>query len=495
MRRRETLTALALLAACSPAPQDQAISATPSATPSAAAPVVEVPPVSGLHLQALVATSGEGVELLLDGDPTTGWSPAHDAVDEGILLRFEEPTRVMQAKVQLCPESSPVTFESFVNGAQNTLVRVNPGGPVLIPWRGGADTPAIKSLFLRVVNSDGAMDVCEISMQLPPEQGLQVRAPRTIPATVQASSVLEPAAAYHPGYLFDGRTDFGWVEGAEGLGVGETLSIAFEGPVQISGLDLWNGYQRSQDHFSKNARLAAVELRIDGGEPQLLRVADTQGAQQLALAAPAEGQRLELRVAEVVAGSRYEDLVISELRLRDAQGPLGLRTQDLDHQEQALRARIQGHELDRIVDRTWRGLCNEQTRLTLRSNHSFVSYGQEDQGPDDSVSEVFDGAWVDGELGPPASIQTFGRRHRTETTWQPYGDDQVQSSVRISGGKSRLWIHDFTQPKPAIDLLADPSFRAEQASCMDTGTAWLEQDMGDLLVIDGSTMAGLYVPF
>jgi hypothetical protein len=67
--------------------------------------------------------------------------------------------------------------------------------------------------------------------------------------------------------------------------------------------------------------------------------------------------------------------------------------------------------------------------------------------------------------------------------------------VRISGGKSRLWIHDFTQPKPAIDLLADPSFRAEQASCMDTGTAWLEQDMGDLLVIDGSTMAGLYVPF
>jgi hypothetical protein len=496
MRTIQLATLLTLLSACGSAPEQAPPSVPAPAELQVASrvPVATVPPVTGLHLQALVASSGEGVARVLDGDPTTGWSPAHDPMDEGILLRFEEPTRVMQAQLQLCPESSAATFQSFVNGNENTLVRVNPGGPVLIPWRGMADSPAIKSLYLRVLNSDGPVDLCEVYLTLPPEQAQQVRPPRTVPATLKASSTLEPCDAYHAGYLLDGRTDFGWVEGAEGLGVGEQLTIGFEAPLTITGLDIWNGYQRSEQHYSANARLARLELSVDGGAPLSLAVADTQGPQRLDLPAPVTGKDFVLTVADAVAGSKYQDLVISELRLRDASGPFSLRTEDLAQREHDLLEQIQGHDLDRIVDRTWRGLCNEGVRLTLRSNHSFVRYAQLDEDPDEALREVFDGAWVVQELGAPDSIRTFGRKHRTQTTWVPYGDDQVQSTVRIAGGKSELWLHDAANPSPAAALLEDQAFAAEHATCMDPGSAWLEQDMGDLLFIQGATLAGIYRP-
>jgi len=507
MRSSTLVFLLPLALACSSSTDGDATpaanpAATPQATPATAVqpaatarPWVPVPPVSGIHLQSLVATSGEGVERLLDGDPTTGWSPMHDPVDEGVLLRFEEPTRVMQVKLQLCPESSSATFESFVNGASNTLVRVNPGGPVLVPWRGGADTPAIKSFFLRVVGSDGPVDICEIAVIMPPEITQAVKPPRSVDATLKASSVLEPCDAYHPGYLFDGRTDFGWVEGAEGLGVGETLTIQFDGPIELTGFDLWNGYQRSADHFDRNARAAQLDLSVDGSAPMPLSVTDTQGPQRLELPTPVTGERFVLTVAQATAGSKYEDLVISELRLRDAAGPVSLHTTDLAEREHLLLETIHGSDLDRIVNRSWQGLCNESTRFTLRSNHSFVSYAQIVDDEDESMHEVFDGAWVVQDMTAPATIQTYGRKHRTQTTWVPYGDDQVQSTVRIAGGKSQLWLHDPAAPQPAATLLADPAFASEHAYCMGPIDGWLGQDMGDLLVIQGASMAGVYKPF
>ncbi len=497
MRSPYLIAMLPLLFSCStePAPDPGAPPAAPGTPPAQPeAPGVTVPPVTGLHLQALVATSGDGVERLLDGDPTTGWSPASDAVDEGVLLRFEEPTRVLEAKLQLCPESTAATFQSYVNGAENTRVRVNPGGPVLIPWREQMDTPAVKSLFVRILGSDGPVDICEIAVTLPPEQTQAVAPPRAVPATVQATSVLEPCEAYHTGYLFDGRTDFGWVEGAEGLGVGEKLILDFGGAIEITGFDIWNGYQRSPDHFQRNARLAKLGLSVDGAEPMAIAVADTQGPQRIDLPAPVTGKRFELKIAEAVAGTSYEDLVISELRLRDASGPFGLVTADLEKKETELLDKLVDHELGTAVNTTWVGLCNELDRLTLRSNHSFVAYTTLEEGPDDEIREVFDGAWVLRELAAPSTIQTFGRRHRTLSTWMPYGDDQVQTTVKIAGGKSQLWLHDHTAPAPAAELLKDQSFAAEHAYCQQ-GTAWLEQDMGELLFIKGSALAGIYRPF
>lgn len=497
MRHTLLVTPL-LLAACfsdeSADPEAPVAATTPSA-PAATTPTTGNPPVTGLHLQSLVATSGGGVATVLDGDPATGWRPEGGAHDEGILLRFEEPTRVLQASLQLCQDSAPATFQSFVDGSENTLTRIHPGGPVLLPWRGGVEAPSLRSLYVRALSADGELCIAEITLVLPPEQQAQVKAPRALPGTVQATSVLEPADAYHPGYLFDGRTDFGWVEGAAELGVGEQLTIQLERPASFEALDLWNGYQRSEDHFRKNGRLASLKLTVDDSEPVTLPVADTMGAQTLALPAPVTGQRLTLEIAQATPGSKYQDLVLSELRLRDADGPIAMTTPDLAQRKEALQELVLGKDLAKVVDRSWKSVCGETTRLKLRSNHSFVVYMEGEEGPDDSASEVFDGAWVvRKQSATETTVQLYGRRHRTETTWVPYGDDQVASSVRISGGKSTLWLYGQAVSDQIEKLLDDPSFRSEHGWCHDRGTSWMDEHGDDLLVIQGSALAGVFEP-
>ncbi len=488
------ITLLPLLGACFSSSDDAPTTpASGAAAPAATdAPTGGAPPITGLHLQSLVASSGDGVEAVLDGRPATGWSPEGDPMDEGILLRFEEPTRVLQANIQLCADSAAATFQTYINGNENTRVRVNPGGPVLIPWREQLDSPALKSLYVRVLFPDGPVEICEIGLALPPEIGKQVRPPRTVPATIAASSVLEPADAYHPAYLYDGRTDFGWVEGVDGLGQGESVTITFEAPTTITGFDLWNGYQRSEDHFRKNARASALSLSVDGAESIPLTVSDTQGPQFLALPAPVTGERFELSITGTIEGSKYADLVLSELRPHDELGPLALSIPDLDQRQKALVGSLQAGGLALIVDKTWQSVCDD-TRFTLRSNHSFVVYATTAEDPDNETHEVFDGAWVvRNQSGNVGEIQLFGRRHRTETSWVPYGSAEVASSVRIAGGKSKLWLHDISFNAESIEALNEPAFRSAHAWCQPEGVAWADASEDPLLFVTGSSLAGIF---
>ncbi len=485
-----------LLAACSSSSDDAAQPPVTQVRPDHAAQATtpEPEPTTGLFLQALVATSGADAAKVLDGDAGTGWRPRGDPENEGLLLRFEQPVRVLEAKVQLCADSGAATIHSYLDGSDNTLTRVNPGGFVKLPWRGGVEAPAFKSLFLRAGSVAGALCVAEVALTLPPEVQGPVRPPRSRVARVEASSVLEPADAYHPGYLFDGRTDFGWVEGAEGLGVGEELTLSFKSPVKIAALEVWNGYQRSEDHFKKNARLSSLTLNVDSRPPVTLQVADTMGPQRLELPEPVSASRLRLGIAGAVPGSRYEDLVISELRLHDAQGALSVATPDLGQRQKALQEQVAGELLSQVVDKSWTGFCDDSETLKLRSNHSFVHYSAVAEGPDDSVREVFDGAWVVDEQGPgTAGVQLYGRRHRTETSWRPYGDDQVSSSIRIAGGRLELWLHSDALLQKTEALVDEPAFNQAKAWCLTEGAHSAALQGRELLVISGGALSGLYI--
>ena len=67
-------------------------------------------------LQALSATSGEGVEKVLDGDPATGWRPQGDAEEEGVLLRFEQPLALDAVTLRACTGSPDLSVALSQNG-------------------------------------------------------------------------------------------------------------------------------------------------------------------------------------------------------------------------------------------------------------------------------------------------------------------------------------------------------------------------------------------
>ena len=250
-----------------------------------------------------------------------------------------------------------------------------------------------------------------------------------IRGTVTASSSLAPEEAYSPLFLFDSRRDFGWAEGSPGDGVGESLVFTFPASVTIAGLWIWNGYQRSDRHFTSNARVKGFTFGADGASSGRYTLKDEQGFQHIPLAAPLTGRRFTLRIDEVFPGAAYPDLVISELRFSDGKRVFTIDTnRDLDAGKRALIAGTRGTALEQVLDRTLAG--RDGTAMALRSNGSFVVWTH---GPGGTVAEtVADGNWrILSADASRAQISIFGRVRSLRET-QDYYRNRVQAEmVRI----------------------------------------------------------------
>lgn len=420
--------ALAFALACGSATEEPAPApggSTPGPATIEPAPPGE-PSTPRLRLAAVVATSGDGAAML-DGDASTGWKPAGDPRGEGVLLRFEEPTKVGELRFTACANSGPFTLTPFYNGTEGDVMDVPAGSS-----GGGGDVErSVRSVFLRV--DAGTPCLAELTMT-DGEKQLALAAPRAIAGTVTASSTLDPADAYHPSYAFDSRVDFGWVEGSAGLGVGETLTVKLDRPLALAKLELWNGYQRSQDHFDKNARIKKLAISVGGAREEVVVEQDTFGPQLVPFGGGVESDTITLEIIEAEPGTKYKDLVISELRFWDAEGPVRVAVRGGEQRAGALKKAVAGTAVAPLVDTLWVGACNEfgERTLKLRSDNSFVWYE-----PLDTSLEIFDGAWVPkGAAAGGAQIQLYGRRHLSEESWEPYSSENgMKESTRIGGGK------------------------------------------------------------
>jgi hypothetical protein len=82
-------------------------------------------------------------------------------------------------------------------------------------------------------------------------------------ATVWASSTLVSRDGRHSvKSLFDGKSETAWVEGADGVGNGESITVEFEKPVTLSGFVILPGYAKSVKTFVENVAPTAASLRL-----------------------------------------------------------------------------------------------------------------------------------------------------------------------------------------------------------------------------------------
>ncbi|SCW66510.1 WD domain-containing protein, G-beta repeat-containing protein [Ancylobacter rudongensis] len=137
------------------------------------------------------------------------------------------------------------------------------------------------------------------------------------PARLCASSELagQHGNGYGVGNLADGDRATAWVEGERGDGIGETLLVLFERPTRIKGLSLINGYDKNTDIFTKNNRVATVELRSSRGDMVGAALQDRGGWQRILDRDLGDVTWIELSITAVNRGSKYRDTAISELRI------------------------------------------------------------------------------------------------------------------------------------------------------------------------------------
>lgn len=89
---------------------------------------------------------------------------------------------------------------------------------------------------------------------------------------VTASSVLAPQKSngvkvkFNPSNLVDNDTDTAWMEGVSGYGIGSWIKVSASQSYDIYGIAIRNGYNKSDKHYTVNARPKKVKFTFDGNK-------------------------------------------------------------------------------------------------------------------------------------------------------------------------------------------------------------------------------------
>lgn len=418
-----------------------------------------------IYMEGVYATSTllpltqYGVENVFDDDTTTYWATAQGAgPDEGLMLYFPVKTYVKE-----------LVLRQGVNDALATVQEVTVYADGQRAGTFDASQPIkiekdVTALFIKIASADQSSTVDHSSesgdetlssetfdnkfsisisdLKLFNNDGpLKVHAPLAVAGTATASSTLKPVEAYAPSMLFDSRREFVWAEGAAGTGENEKLTFTFGADQRISAIKIWNGYQRSEKHFTSNARVRSFEFGLKNGTKVKYTIEDNMEPQLVTLGEPLTGKEFELTIREAVPGSAYKDLVISEILFFDQATPLLIRDDSKAEESiKSLIASTRGSLMESFVDRRLKN--HEETpystsdkSLILRSNKTFVLYEHttsSDASKEEDAEIVADGNWeLVEQQGDYAKVRIFGKLINLSETVDYYKGKTQSSFVKI----------------------------------------------------------------
>ncbi|NMO17513.1 hypothetical protein HPC49_27275 [Pyxidicoccus fallax] len=127
---------------------------------------------------------------------------------------------------------------------------------------------------------------------------------------------------YHPSYALDDDPKTAWVEGAEGDGVGESLTVPVSNLASARAVRvvLFNGYQKSPALLAANGapKQLTVTVRGPGGKEsgrQQLTLERKMGPQSFDIPVSGPVADVVLTVDSVHAGSKYRDTCVSDVQV------------------------------------------------------------------------------------------------------------------------------------------------------------------------------------
>jgi hypothetical protein len=397
------------------------------------------------------APSAAPVICLLKPDCAGSWSPgsADSGANEGVYVQFEGPVNADAVELVTNVKDSQAPLILSINGAPaRATASKQPASSAAGRYtlRYAIAGNSIKSLFFRLgVRKGGWQNFSLYSIRFYlGKQLLTPALPVAVTGSVTASSVLAPEVAYQPANLFDSRYDFAWsTNGQTTQGKGEFVEIKFDQPQELAGMIVWNGYQRSSEHFKANGRIRKLTVNA-GGVSESFSLSDTMGGQRISFSKPMQSASFKLTIDEVTRGAKYPDVLLSELRFVDGHDQIVIpQVKGISPEPNALVAGLIDRSFSSVVCGSSISPLDFQKSLRFRRNGSFVIYGKAfDEEERKTTDQVMEGNWQ--FLG--SAIRIFGKRYSETAIDNEYGHKAYKTPPSIF--QSDLTIAKFHDLAP-----------------------------------------------
>ncbi len=146
-------------------------------------------------------------------------------------------------------------------------------------------------------------------------------------STKASSFLFSKDSIYVPDRINDLNYKYAWVEGAEGLGIGEYVTFRFSDvSPRINKIIIANGYVKNRSAWENNARVKTLKLYINNKAYAILNLTDERADQSFEITpqgrfhgstyediSNAPDWTMKFEILEVYPGDKYEDVVISEI--------------------------------------------------------------------------------------------------------------------------------------------------------------------------------------
>lgn len=479
-----------------------------------------------IHIISANATSSSvdslPVTYLLDTNKEGFWKPktVDSGTNEGLFFQFQKPTLIDRIEIKVKGGAENFNINYYLDGKRNVsknepkqdntdnpfdslayaIVQQDSGNDRLFSLGAGdyrfrsSDITTLQplhvkitSIFIKITSASPKAAIVSIRFfQTGNEEPLNVKVPVEIKGKIKASSTLTPQTAYRVQNLFDSRVDFAWsTDGSHTKGIGEQIAINLDAPQDLSGIMIWNGYQRSDTHYYANARPSVIKISINDAAPFLLKLKDQMGSQMLSFPAIAKNaQKIRLTFGDVYQGTKYQDMVISELLLVDPSGNsimLDAPAPPTDINQTKLQGMVDitlapymlgiltqnAENMERISVPFEAAWDYPYKTIRFRSNGSFVCYSQDDQ--------IMEGNWEP----IPDGIRIFGKRYRAPSVYNSSYLQEVEEKTAVKIFQANITvIHcadtSYEQVKKYFkSILADRNFYKEFNGKNPSATWWI----------------------
>ena len=130
--------------------------------------------------------------------------------------------------------------------------------------------------------------------------------------SAEASSYLDN---YFPINALDEDRNTAWVEGVTGDGINEWILLKSDSELEVNGIEIVNGYTKSDDLYMSNNRIKKVKLEFsDNTEIEKELEDDMSNYQTIAFEKTVITDYIKITIIEVYKGEKYNDTCISEIR-------------------------------------------------------------------------------------------------------------------------------------------------------------------------------------
>ena len=185
--------------------------------------------------------------------------------------------------------------------------------------------------------------------------------PKLVKASIKSSSTLTPEVAYTAANLFDCKKDFGWAENVAGNGIGESITIKTATSIEYNKVKIWNGYQRSSQHFNANGSVKELYITNNlnkenqlekSNQDQVIALRNIKSPQVFSINERKLTDAFKFTLKDIYQGDRYEDVLISEIRLYEKNVPVILLSDEAERiVESNIKEKTSHKVLASILDR------------------------------------------------------------------------------------------------------------------------------------------------